>query len=263
MALLLVAACSSPARAPLGHQSATTRLSLQPIKLFGGEGRHSARHASSLVRGALELRGESATLVLDVDQEVSHVRCPPELVGKTMQQCADNSMRDARTQSKLTLRGEVRFADSGFSGRLTNGDRQLALTCRETVVGYACELGDQTVWGPIGDRPARLVFVRPAAHRHYDLAPARLPDPSGDVDVDGTLVMGEDTATLALAINGGQRATFVLPLFWAPAGVVMQGRGVSLICTDADDKLACDLGADPGVFARPAFTGPVSFVARK
>src|SRR5262245_51779209 len=103
LALLpLLAACSSPARAPksITNTTPTTRLALRPIQLMGPEGRHSASHSSSVVTGELALTGLRATLTLDFATSVSHVHCNPALMGSTRQACADPSARDSQTTTR-------------------------------------------------------------------------------------------------------------------------------------------------------------------
>ena len=264
LALLpLLAACSSPARAPITNTTPTTRLALRPIQLMGPEGRHSASHSSSVVTGELALTGQRATLTLDFETSVSHVHCNPALMGSTRQACADPSARDSQTTTRITLTGSADFAGDTLAIRVADRERNVAMTCKEDALGYTCALADAAIFGFVHAPPSSMAFARPAARRHYELPAAELADPVGTVHLAGQLSVGGSAATIELAVDGRAPKQLTLPVSWAPAGIVMRDDGVSLICTERGATLECDLSANPGVFGRPAFYGRVQFIARR
>src|SRR5262249_3209951 len=98
---VLLAACAS-APQPIHNTNATpTRYKLEPVRLHGGEGRHSMAQSWTTVAGSLELSKLGATLNLDMTFETSFVHCNPELMGNTMQACAPPDAKDKTSTRTL------------------------------------------------------------------------------------------------------------------------------------------------------------------
>lgn len=264
---LLLAACASTPRPAAPGTSAPARYTMQPVKLHGGEGRHSASQSWTTVSGALELAGDRATLQLEMQTDRSHIHCPKawrDGAVHTMQACAPDDAKDTRTRQRLALTGEARREGGTLILGLRDGDRRIGLRCDEASIGLACAIDDdRTLFAGPGDRPDRLVFAT-AARKQYRLEPIALP--SGE-QLQGRLTLAADASRIELALDG--KPPIVLPgsAFWAPAGLVVEARTSPtrtwvMSCKDIADRLECEATADRSVLGlSDHLYGPAVFVA--
>ena len=252
--LAVVAACatSAPSHPTARPAPASIRYTLQPIQLFGGEGRHSSSQSSTMVTGALELVGDEATLTLGYDTFHTYVYCPTEMAGTTtMQACADDHAKPYSTSNTGTLRGPVVRSGKQLEMRVRAKADSVALVCDESFVGLTCAVqeGERVI---VGDHLTHMVFATAGAKR-YAIAPRVLDDGSA---LAGTIEMIAGEVTVALVLDGG--APIILPgrVFWAPAGLIVDAqtsptRTFNLACHDAPRGLACEVTADRSVLGKP------------
>ena len=266
LSLSLVAACASSS-APLGtptHRAPTTKYTLQPLAIRGGEGLHSTTQSRNGVTGTLELRGTTATLALEMTTWIGQVRCPDIGPDGIQPRCSSDDIKDTRTTSQLVLPGTTHMADGALvielrgepdtSYRPTPQPREMTLTCRESFIGLACAVTDR--YGLFGKGAVSSItdveFATPGTKR-YALGPIDATDVgrvTGTIDVTGGVI------AVALAVDGGTPT--VLPgtltnhvgvlAFWATTSPT---RTFSANCKAGPAALACELAVDRSVLGKP------------
>jgi len=156
---VLLAACSSAPRPIHNTNSTPTRYTLEPMRLHGGEGRHSMAQSWTTVAGSLELSQMKATLNLDMTVETSFVHCNRELMGNTMQACAPPDAKDKTSTRTLALTGDARHENGQLVISVREDDQAATLTCDETSKQLTCSVDDEyTLFGRVGQRPDRVTF---------------------------------------------------------------------------------------------------------
>lgn len=109
--LLLLAACagSAPTKPKLANTQPTTTYQLQPLRVLGNEGRHSASHSTSDIAGSLELVGDRARLTLAISTSTGYVSCPKDRkFWPQHQACIENPPNgDGTSRSALVLAGRA------------------------------------------------------------------------------------------------------------------------------------------------------------
>lgn len=159
----LLAACSSAPR-PISNTSVSpTRYALQPLRLHGGEGMHSASQSWTTISGALEVHGDKTTLALTLSTARGFIQCPDPDVANvtTMQACAPPGSKRIASSSELVLEGFSRWQNGALTITVRKDDTAATFTCREHGHSLECSYEDDyTLFGSVGQRPQRIVFDR-------------------------------------------------------------------------------------------------------
>ena len=160
---VLLAACggSRPASAPVTNLAETARYSLEPVRVSGGEGRHSASRSSTTISGVLEVRAQQATLRLELATERAPIRCPDnDGSGATRQACAPADAQPSSSTTSLVLTGSSRWERGTLTIAVRKDDRAATLTCSEAASGLDCavETGS-TLVDDVAEQPGRLVLT--------------------------------------------------------------------------------------------------------
>ncbi len=155
VALLALGACAAHAP-PVANRETVTTYRITPAEIPGGEGMHSMSHSSTKVAGQLAIRGDRATLALDLETDVGYVHCNFD-PRTTMQACAPPDAKDTHTHEHLELAGTATRTGDTIAFALSARDVHATLTCRDAGAKLACELDRLGVFGP---RPAALELVR-------------------------------------------------------------------------------------------------------
>lgn len=228
--LLVLAACATPARTtttPPANVESVAQYSLVPLHVRGNEGRHSASHSSTTIRGELRLIGDRAELALDLELFVGHVRCPAQSIGRTMQACAPRDARDIHTSSRRVMRGTARTESGALrisvAGERDERDRRIepdrmTITCRDSYLGFACAIEETNLFGFGVIAPRTMAFLSPGTKR-FTIAPTDVPNVGA---VSGSLAIEAGGAlTMTLAVDGGAPSSL-------PGRVTWQDHGISL-----------------------------------
>jgi len=265
--IALLAACATSPHPIANTSREPTRYPLQPIRLRGGEGLHSAWHSSTLVTGTLELVAERVALHLALATDESPVHCPPNLQGTSLQACAPSDARSTRSTTSLELEGDARWSGDTLTAHLHRDTLRAELRCTESVLGLSCALepGNGLLGRGPGDHPDRFVFAT-APQQRFELDATKL---STGEQVDATLVLDATSeARLEVRVDGRPVEALAGSFNWTAGGFVVQAqtsptRTWSMYCKEtpgARPALACEVTADRSVFGTADhLVGPTVF----
>ena len=165
-----VAACAGAPRstspAGLSNQGpASDRFTVQPLKMFGPEGLHSASHTFTTVTGALELTGDRAALRLELEDTRSPVGCPKAWrEGKVhvLQACVAEDAEPSTSRQVLAFTGAVRRDAGKLRTTLRHEHDRMVLACDQVPAGLSCAFEPGTTMfqehGPLRMPPTHLEF---------------------------------------------------------------------------------------------------------
>ncbi len=150
---------STPGSSPITNQQPITRFQLHPVHVPGPEGRHSSSQSSSELTGSLELVGDRARLVLEIETSVGYIGCPSDPKFRPAHQaCYEHGKEPAPQHSRYTraLTGPASWQHGDLVVEVSqevqpNPARppftiQLALACTEANTGLLCKITDRNAF---------------------------------------------------------------------------------------------------------------------
>ena len=222
---------------------------MQPLKVDGEHGPHSASHRWMYVTGALELAEDRAKVRLEIQVDQSYIRCPKAWQNgpmRTMQACASDDVNDTRTRQVIELTGDARQDGGGLEADLRGGeDLSLGLRCTPVNLGLGCAVTDDTtVFYTRGNRPRRIVFAA-SSSKQYRIEPIALADGG---QMSGKVTLDAEAALVEVELDGKPPAVLPGAFYWTPAGLIIEARTeptrtFTMTCKDVANRLECDVTA--------------------